>query len=83
MPKIRRRWRHMFVRFLPTQEWSVGERDCIGGFWYYWQYMTVRFLLPQEWSTGGRGLLANTVLLPPEQLSVNHRARPFGGGFLF
>ena len=52
MPQLRRRWRHVVVRFLLSQEWSVDERDCIGGFWYYWQHMKVRFLPSQEWSTG-------------------------------
>ena len=31
-PKRRRRWRHMVVRFLPSQEWSAGERGIVGGF---------------------------------------------------
>ena len=44
----------MAKRFLLPQEWSVGERECIGGFWYYWQHMTVRFLPTQEWSVGKR-----------------------------
>ena len=29
-PNRRRRWRHTVVRFLPTQEWSCGGRECIG-----------------------------------------------------
>ena len=32
----------------------MGERKCIGGFWYYWRHMTVRFLPSQEWSVGER-----------------------------
>ena len=28
-PKRRRRWRQMKERFLPTQEWSSGGRECI------------------------------------------------------
>ena len=53
----------MTVRFLPTQEWSVGERKCIGGFWYYWQHMTVRFLPTQEWSFGGRGIVGECCIV--------------------
>ena len=54
-PKRRRRWRHTVVRFLPTQEWSTGERGIVGecclvaGGLSPW-----RFLLSQEWSVGER-----------------------------
>ena len=71
---------HIFVRFLPTQEWSCGGRKCVGVFWRRCGYYTVRFLPTQEWSSGVRGncgrilvllstgngnVSANTVLLSP------------------
>ena len=31
--QLRRLWRHTIVRFLPSQEWSVGVRECVCGFW--------------------------------------------------
>ena len=30
--QLRRLWRHTIVRFLPSQEWSVGVRECTGVF---------------------------------------------------
>ena len=39
---LRRRWRHMVVRFLPTQEWSAGGRECIGEY----GIVAVRRLIP-------------------------------------
>ena len=56
-------WQHMTVRFLLSQEWSVGGRECVGGFWYYWQHMTVRFLPSQEWSCGGRGIVGECCIV--------------------
>ena len=35
-PFPRRIWRHDTVRFLPTQEWSPGEWECVCGFWHCW-----------------------------------------------
>ena len=32
-PKRRRRWRHVAMRFLPSQEWSTWGRGIVGGFW--------------------------------------------------
>ena len=48
-------------RFLPSREWSVGERKCIGGFWRYWQYMTVRFLPTRNGPVEDGELLADNI----------------------
>ena len=56
-PKRRRRWRHIFVRFLPTQEWSTCVQEVVCGFWLWAAIVAAiaarRFLLPQEWSCVG------------------------------
>ena len=52
-------------RFLLSQEWSVGGRECVGVFWHCVvcrlrrilrgvAVCNVRFLLSQEWSVGER-----------------------------
>ena len=48
---------HDTVRFLLSQEWSAGERECVCVFWRLCIYDTVRFLPTQEWSCGGRGIV--------------------------
>ena len=43
----------MIVRFLPSQEWSVGGRGNCGRIRQIVGHDTVRFLPSQEWSSGG------------------------------
>ena len=66
------------MRFLPTQEWSVGERGnggvfwlcagdnwhaACGGFYAALPHLFVRFLPAQEWSTWGREIVGDFAVI--------------------
>ena len=69
--------RYDTVRFLPSQEWSVGGRECAGVFWHCAEGLSPwRFLPSQEWSVGNSAVLPIRPIVAASKSPTPPNCRP-------